>query len=272
MTRIPMTQTAENVHEGGDTAVAEKAAANPLRIRKEALLLALDLAVCAASPFAAIAIRYAGGLPDLHVLPYLTFLPVLLAWRIFAAHSFGLYDFKHRLNAMEHTFGGVGAALLAVAGGYVFLAVAQLYYFPETYLSRAAAAIDAGLLAAWFGFSRAATLGLSARLGARVRVLLAGNATARGKLTAMLREAAAPLLLVSEWDAEDGLEDPSKLKELEARLRQGPIDQVVLAGVQLDQAALRDVLALCDRLEVEAYLYPDLDSACLLYTSPSPRD
>lgn len=238
-------------------------ASNKAAFRKEVLLFALDMTVCAASPFLAIAIRYSGDLPDLHVLPYLTFLPVLIVWRLFAAHSFGLYDFKHRLSGIEHGFGGIGAAVLAVAGGYVFLAIVQLYYLEETYLSRIAAAIDCSILIAWFGISRAATLGLSARFGSRVRVLLAGNADARGNMAAMLRQAASPMLLISEWEADGDLVDADALLALDARLREGPIDQVVLAGLPMNQTALRDVLALCDRLGVEAYLYPDLDSALL---------
>jgi exopolysaccharide biosynthesis polyprenyl glycosylphosphotransferase len=252
-----MTQITQNENDAQDTT------RRMIRTRKEALLLTMDIAVCAASPFAAIAIRFNGEMPDLHLIPYLMFLPILIAWRIFAAHSFGLYDFKHRLSAVEHVFGGIGAAMLAVGGGYMFLAVAQLYYLPDTYLSRVAAAVDAAMLIAWFGTSRALTLAIALRLGTRVRVLLAGSTSARRNIAAMLREAASPLLNVSEWEADAGLDDETTLQALDARLREGPIDQVVMAGLKMDQASLRDVLALCDRLGVEAYLYPDLDSALL---------
>jgi len=257
LTRTRMTDIAENENDTQDTT------RRVVRTRKEVLLFALDIAVCAASPFAAIAIRFNGELPDLHLIPYLMFLPILIIWRIFAAHSFGLYDFKHRLNAVEHVFGGLGAAVLAVGGGYMFLAVAQLYYFPDTYLSRVAAAIDVGMLIAWFGTSRTLTLAIALRMGTRVRVLLAGDATARTNIASMLSEAASPLLHVSEWEADAGLDGEDTLQAFDARLREGPIDQVVMAGLKMDQAALRDVLALCDRLGVEAYLYPDLDSALL---------
>lgn len=258
-----MTQMAKNLNETEDAAPGTQSATGAPRLRKEALLFALDIAVFAASPFAAIAIRYSGNLPDLHVLPYLTFLPLLIAWRLFAAHSFGLYDFKRRLSAIEHAFGGIGAAVMAVAGGYVFLAIVQLYYLDETYLSRIAAGVDVGILVVWFATSRTITLGLSARLGSRVRVLIVGNAAARGSMAALLRETASPLLLVSEWEADGDLAETKALAALDARLHEGPIDQVVLAGLPMNQAALRDVLALCDRLAVEAYLYPDLDSALL---------
>ncbi|MDQ1255593.1 MAG: Sugar transferase, partial [Candidatus Hydrogenedentes bacterium] len=136
--------------------------------------MAADIAVCSASMGLAQYVRFHGAIPPPHIIPYLTYLPLLVAWRLLMAQAFGLYDFRHRLTGADHFFGALNAAIAGVAPGYLFLAFVRLYYAPETHLSRVVALLDLLLLAAWFTVSRLAVLTALARLGRKTRVLLIG--------------------------------------------------------------------------------------------------
>jgi exopolysaccharide biosynthesis polyprenyl glycosylphosphotransferase len=239
-------------------------------VRKEPLLAALDLGAAAGSISLALLLRFPGGIPHEHLIPYLTCLPLLLAWRLFMAQCFGLYDFRHRLTMTDHFFGACGAALFGVAGGYVALALVLLYYAPLTQLSRLTALLDLGVLAVWFTVSRALVLAWLTQTGYRVRVLLIGPVQGCRALAEELR-AHAPRLVDVAGIAANG--EPGDVGEVLGRvtdvakiLAEHGIHQAILAEEDMPQDGLRDLLAHCDREAVELFAYPDIGLTLLANT------
>lgn len=236
-------------------------------LRKEFLLFAADLAVCAGSMGLAMLIRFAGDVPPLHLLLYLYFLPVLIALRLLMAANFGLYDFRRRLTATDHVFGGFGAASLSVGIGYLLLVVVDLYYLPVAELSRLVVALDLVILFVWFALSRAAVLLWLRASGQRVRVLLTGPAAACRELAEEMAKYAPRLIEVAGTIALDEDDTTGDASSLQDRVAHEDIHQIILVHVDLPQDELRDLLAQCDRAAVEIFLYPGLNLSILSNTA-----
>ena len=246
-------------------------------------LLVLDACACFGSTMAALELRFWGDVPQLHLLPYLLFAPLLIALRLFAAHCFGLYDLRHRLTVADHAFGAAGAAASSVVAGSVFLALVQLYYARQNHLSRLVAGLDACLLAGWFGVSRAMLLSRLHAAGYRIRVVLIGPVARCGALLEELRAHAPRLLellgvvdvgnqgdegMVEVPAGEDGRHEDAaevlgRTADLAGVLEERRADQAILCASDLPQQDLRDVLLDCDRHGVELFLYPDLKLSVL---------
>jgi exopolysaccharide biosynthesis polyprenyl glycosylphosphotransferase len=233
--------------------------------RKECLMLCMDLAAAFGSIWLALWLRFSGDIPELHLLPYLTYLPILLMWRLAAAYVAGMYDFRQRLSPTEHIFGGFGASALGVGGGYLFLAWTQLYYTYESNLSRAVVVLDFGLLMIWFGLSRAVLLAVLRATGRKVGVLLIGPRETCDEMTAEFAlHAPALLKLAGTIDPEAFSARDVSLTELIDSAAQGTnIDQAILATGNLPQEDLKRLLLHCDRKQIDLFLYPDLDLSLL---------
>lgn len=242
-----------------------------MRMRKEAILVGADLLACSGSVALALAVAFRGETPAAHSLPYYALLPVLASWRVIVARSFGLYDLKHRLTNVDHLFGGAGAALVGVGGGYMLLAFVQLYYATDMQLSRRVAVLDLSFLAIWFGVSRAVTLALMVWLRQRIRIVLVGPGAACRELSDEVRQYAPELIevqgviVLDEEDPDLGealgaVSDIGQIAERES------IDLILLMQPDLPQDRLRDLLAQCDRSGAEILLYPDLGLSILSNT------
>lgn len=227
-------------------------------LRKEILLLSLDLAAVSLAIYGALAIRFPGDVPFQHELLYLTFLPLLLLWHVLIAATFGLYDFRHRLTAADHVFGGLGAALFGVGAAYLFLALAQLYYLPHAELSRSVAFLNFLGLTIWYGLSRSLTLYLLKQMGYRVRVVLAGPAETCTALADELSQHAPKLVVVSGRILTDSGSTGRSSEQLEAGLAGAASDLVIFAGDHFNQDDLCVLIAYCERTRSELYLHPGI--------------
>jgi exopolysaccharide biosynthesis polyprenyl glycosylphosphotransferase len=225
-------------------------------------LLFVDLIAFAGSFAAALVIRFGPSVPPEHQLPYLYFWPLLVLWRVFCAGAFDLYDFRRRLTLSDFAFNAFGAAIVAVLGGYILLATVQLYYLPETKLSRVAAGIDLALLAAWFTLSRWSVLLLLRAKGHRVRLLVLGAEESHAALADEIRAHAPKMLDV----AAAGGASTTYAERLSQALAAGPIDQIVLADVNLPQSELNALLAQCERTDADVFLLPGIDISIIAST------
>lgn len=235
--------------------------------RKEIILACGDTLAFYASMRLALYTRFGGLVPEPHLDPYVSLLPILVAWRLVVAYGVGLYDFRHRLTLTDHLFAGVGAALAGVGGGYVFMAVVLLYYAPEFYLSRLSAALDLGFMVLWFAASRAAVLVWLRVRGYRVRILLIGPPEVCREITLEIGEhAPSPVEIAAIHVTEPHNASRQVRKSLE-RLCNGPqryhSDQIVLIDVDLPQCELRSLMAACDKTCADCYLFPGLNLSIL---------
>lgn len=239
-------------------------------VRREVLLAALDIAAFFGATMLALTLRFGSELPHTHALPYLTLWPALVAWRMVAAYGAHLYDFRHRLTISDHVFAGAGAAFAGVLGGYIFLALVQLYYMPDWRLSRAVALIDFALLLGWLAVSRTAMLAWLRHTGYRIRVLLVGPSTACELLAREIGVYAPAFVEVAGTHCIDTGEridaGVNPLADGERALSGGAADHVILAETDLPQHFLRDFLLQCDRTGTEVYLYPSLGLSLLTST------
>lgn len=252
--RSSLVGTATKKHRSQmNPAFTDAAVARPV-LRKETALAALDMAAAFACLWLALWARFGRDIPAAHLIPYLTYCPVLIAWRVFMAQCFGLYDFRCRLTTADHAFGGLGAALAGVVPGYAALAVIQLYYAPATRLSRAVAGLDLAFLAAWFVMSRAVALCWLRHVGYAVRVLVAGPADSAQALADEMRRHAPKLLDVT---------GAVEARDLAAQLDRERVDRVVLSGEEIPQRALSDLLYACDRHSADVLVHPGLGLAAL---------
>ncbi len=215
-----------------------------------------------AALFLPIWLRYGDSPPPEHLLSAQAWLPVFVVFRLSAAYGFGLYDFRHRLQPADHAFGGLGAAFVGAAPGYLFLAFLQLYYLPLAQFSRVVAVLDMALLALWYGLSRAMVLAWLHGRGCRLRVALAGPAEACAELAGEIRvHAPALVVLAGGFDPArvSGPDDPGIADWL---ARETP-DQVILEALDLPDTALSAVVVACDRRDVEVCIHPGLRLALL---------
>ena len=139
------------------------------------MIAAADVPAFGASIVGALWLRFGFAVTHAHLSPYLWLMPVLVAWRLFTAHAFGLYDFRRRLTLTDHVFGACGAAACGSAAGYGLMAFIQLYQAPGMELSRLAAGLELFLQAVWLLVSRRAVLAYLRHKGYRVRVRLMGS-------------------------------------------------------------------------------------------------
>lgn len=226
------------------------------------LLLAVDLLAMFACMMLALMTRFLGKTPSEHLIGYLGALPILLAFRVVAAHRMGLYDFRHRLAAGDHVFGGVAAAFWGVGVGYVFMALVQLYY-TSTKLSRWVAVLDFALLAVWFSLSRALVLAWLHHTGYRVRLLIVGEAALCSELREEIQRHKPRLLELVET---------AKSSPLSSEV--STIDQILLASSEISQDDLKTLLPARwkgDTPDVSAarreiFMHPGLDIEILAST------
>lgn len=232
--------------------------------RKEVLLGSVDLLAFAACLILALLLRFGRDVPPSHQFLYVFFWPILFAGMLVAARGFGLYDFRHKLSPAEHFFSGAGAAVTGAVGGYLFLVFLRTYHFPEARLSRLAVLLYILLLIGWFFASRAGMLAWLRRCGYRVRVVLIGSAAECRRLAEELRAFAPSMLEVAgivvndEGGGDHETEIIGSIQELEPIVRRRTITQGILVESGIDQPALRDVLASCERNGVELFAYPTL--------------
>lgn len=226
-------------------------------------LLFIDLLAFAASIAAALMMRFGAFVPYEHQIPYLYLWPVLLIWRMFCAGAFDLYDFRRRLTLSDFAFNAIGASAVAVLGGYILLATVQLYYLPETKLSRVAAGIDLMQLAGWFIVSRGFVLMLLRARGHRVRLLVLGPENSHTALANEIRAHAPTMLdvITAEPNATN-----SYAESLRDALAARRVDQIVLADVALPQSELNALLAQCDRTDADVFLLPGIDMSIIANT------
>lgn len=226
-------------------------------------MLFFDVIAFAASIAGALIFRFGAAVPYEHQIPYLYFWPLLLIWRVFCAGAFDLYDFRRRLTLNDFAFNAIGASAVAVLGGYILLATVQLYYLPETKLSRVAAGIDLILLAGWFIVSRGFVLMLLRARGHRVRLLVLGPEESHRALAAEIRAHAPTMLdvITAEPNATN-----SYAESLRDALAGGRVDQIVLADVALPQSELNALLAQCDRTDADVFLLPGIDMSIIANT------
>lgn len=243
---------------GGDTNPT-----NGCRYGRGGALLFFDVIAFAASIAGALIFRFGAAVPYEHQIPYLYFWPLLLIWRVFCAGAFDLYDFRRRLTLNDFAFNAIGASAVAVLGGYILLATVQLYYLPETKLSRVAAGIDLILLAGWFIVSRGFVLMLLRARGHRVRLLVLGPEESHRALAAEIRAHAPTMLdvITAEPNATN-----SYAESLRDALAGGRVDQIVLADVALPQSELNALLAQCDRTDADVFLLPGIDMSIIANT------
>jgi exopolysaccharide biosynthesis polyprenyl glycosylphosphotransferase len=221
-------------------------------------LVALDVVAFAAMPAAALILRFRGIVPFEHAAPYLWFLPVLVIWRFFCAALCDLYNFRRRLSLSDFTFNAAGAALLAVAGGYLFLAIVQLYYLPETKLSRVSAALDAVGLFIWFTLSRWVVLRLLRLSGYRVRLMLLGATDERAALADEVRSHAPKLVEIIESD-----QSSAYIEQFVGASASGTIDQIILADAELNQHDLCALLRAAGNTRADVYLLPGVSTSII---------
>ncbi len=231
--------------------------------RKEVLLAALDVLAAYACTSLALHLRFPGGIPPVHALPFLTLLPLFIIVRLAAAHYFGLYDFRHKLTLPDHLFASIGGAATGVASGYMLSALLLLYYEPAWQLSRLAAMTDCCLLLAWFTLSRWATLQWLRVEGHRVRLLLVGPVeVCRELMDEITQHAPKPVDLLGVCSTEDDADCEKVLGEIgdiDKIMKENAVDQVILASFDLPQADLHSLLKTCDALSAECFLFPNLD-------------
>ena len=233
--------------------------AAPTRLRPGMLLAAFDVLAGFAAMLAPMAVRYGAAVPPEHLYSALSWMPLFLAWRLAMAHACGLHDFRRRLAPSDHVFGGLAAAVAGAVPGYLFLALMQLYYDPVAQFSRAVAAMDVVLLAAWYGGSRAAALAALRGAGWRLRVLLAGPETDCAVLAEEIRRHAPGLVElagIAPLDLETGREGAETL--MRDWVDPGGIDRVILSTAALSDACLGAVVVGCDRRGVEVCVNPDV--------------
>ncbi|MCC6156341.1 MAG: sugar transferase [Candidatus Hydrogenedentes bacterium] len=243
---------------GGDTNPT-----NGCRYGRGGALLFFDVIAFAASIAGALIFRFGAAVPYEHQIPYLYFWPLLLIWRVFCAGAFDLYDFRRRLTLNDFAFNAIGASAVAVLGGYILLATVQLYYLPETKLSRVAAGIDLMVLAGWFIVSRGFVLMLLRARGYRVRLLVLGPEESHAALVDEIRAHAPRMLdvITAEPNA-----SKSYVESLRDALAAGRVDQIVLADVALPQSELNALLAQCDRTDADVFLLPGIDMSIIANT------
>lgn len=254
-------------------ALGEGAQGQPVA-RKEVLLGSADLLAFAICLILALVLRFGRDVPPSHQFLYVFFWPILFAGMLVAARGFGLYDFRRKLSPAEHFFSGAGAAVTGAVGGYFFLVFLRTYHFPEARLSRLAVILYILLLIGWFFASRAGMLAWLRRCGYRVRVVLIGSASECRHLAEELRAFAPSMLEVAGIVVNGGeggheREIIGSIHELEAIVRGRGITQGILVESGIDQPALRDVLASCERNGVELYAYPTLGVNILASTRVS---
>ncbi len=234
---------------------------NRFRFRGEIGLACLDLLAVYGIVLLALQLRFHGEAPLEHSYLYLVLMPLLIVWRLIMVRAFGLYDFRHRLVFVEHVFAAIGAAVAGIAGGYVILALVQLYYLPWTQLSRLVAVIDMGLMCGWLIVSRGIVLFLLRSVGYSIRVMLVGPRETCDSLAHEIRDHAPRAVQVLEPIVLE--ESPSQaVQTLIHRMHAtGPerIDQVILVELSLTQQDLRDLLATCDEKAAECYVLPTLN-------------
>ncbi|NUM52495.1 MAG: sugar transferase [Candidatus Hydrogenedentes bacterium] len=223
-------------------------------------LLYFDLAAFIAAIVLALVIRFGPSVPPEHQIPYLYFWPLLAVWRVFCAGAFDLYNFRRRLTLSDFGFNACGAAVVAVLGGYVLLSTVQLYYLPDTKLSRVAAGIDMALLAAWFTLSRWFVLVWRRAKGRRVRLLVLGPEESHAEIADEIRAHAPKMLEVATANGGTVL---SYAERLAGAIAERPIDQIILADVNLPQAELNALLAQCDRTNADVFLFPGIDMSIM---------
>ena len=229
-------------------------------------LLYLDVLAFALAPGAALAARFGSDIPIDHQIPYLYFWPLLAIWRLFCAGAFDLYNFRRRLTLSDFAFNAAGAAAVAVFGGYILLATVQLYYLPDTKLSRVAAGIDLTILVLWFVLSRGLGLLALRMKGYRVRLLVLGGELGGASLADEIRRHAPKLLDVALPGAGESATVAERLARAAA---DGPIDQIVLADVNLPQAELNALLAQCEHTGADVFLLPGIDISIMASTRVS---
>lgn len=252
-----------------DSGTADKAA-RPV-VRPAFLLLALDVLAAALSIELALRLRFGLQVPLTHQLPYVLAFPLLLVWRVFAAHYAGLYDLRRNPAVADHLFAAPGAALVAVAPPYLALALLRLYYLPAIELSRTVVVVDACCLTAWFAASRAVLLLWMRARGQRFRVVVVGPRDTCVRLLGELRDHAPATVEAAGYVTSDETPPPpgalGDSTDLLALLDAVAADKIILVGAALPIHALRDLLAYCDRRRLELYLHPDLDLPLLTNTA-----
>jgi exopolysaccharide biosynthesis polyprenyl glycosylphosphotransferase len=236
-------------------------------VRREVLLAALDIAAFFGASMLALHLRFGVVAPHAHALPYLTLWPALVLWRMAVAYGAHLYDFRHRLAEADHIFAAAGASVAGVAGGYLFLALVQLYYMPDWRLSRAVAVLDLLLLFFWLAASRTAMLAWLRRAGFQLRVFLAGPREACGELAEEI-DAYAPAFVhvAGSYHLDAAPPQAAPLAAFEEALARREADYVVLAETDLPQDVLSSLLLRCDRSGAEVFLYPALSLSLLAST------
>ena len=236
----------------------------------EIILASTDFAVCSCLVLAALWLRFWGNVPAQHEVPYLLALPALAAWQVFAAKIFGLYDFRHKLVAVDHIFGALGAAVFGVAPGYIFLVLFRLYYAPWFEQSRLVTLLVFVLTAAWFGASRIALLAWLRVRGHEVRVALVGRLAKCRQLAGEIVAHAPRLVklagIAPMEQAAAGDDIIGHTGELNQLVRRERIDELVLVGADVPQHQLRELLAECEQSRAEVFIYPNLDLAILAHT------
>jgi len=221
-------------------------------------LVVLDVLAFACMPAAALVLRFAGSVPIEHAMPYLWFTPALALWRLSCAAWCDLYNFRRRLALSDFVFNAAGASILAVAGGYLLLAIIQLYYLPETKLSRLTSVIDAIGLFAWFTLSRWVGLAILRMSGYRVRLLVLGAEDERRALADEVRAHAPAMVEVIESDRTDAY-----VEQLAGAIAIAQVDQIVLADAKLEQQDLCALLRAAARTHADVYLLPGVDMSII---------
>lgn len=207
-------------------------------------------------------IRYGMKTPENHLVPVLTFLPLLIAVRLVFPYLFSLYDFKRRISTADHLFGAFGAAVCAVSSTILCLVFIRIYIIPQTEFSRIVAFVDTVILTGWFIASRVAVLGRLERAGYRVRTVLLGKAEACDALATEIKLHAPSMLQVVNIISPDALTEGLTVdtrRTLETALEDA--DQLIVVQSDLPQKALHDLLTSMDSSHAQMYLYPDLDTS-----------
>ncbi|MCX5769943.1 MAG: sugar transferase [Candidatus Hydrogenedentes bacterium] len=245
-------------------------AAKGFREVSQVSLASVDFLLCSGIIALALQVRFWGDVPVQHKLPYLLTFPGLVAWQVFAAKFFGLYDFRHKLMAVDHVFGALGAAVFGVAPGYMFLVLFSLYYAPWFELSRLVTLLVFVLTAAWFAASRIALLAWLRLRGHEVRVVLVGRLEKCRQLAGDIVAHAPRLVklagIAPMEQAAAGGDIIGHTGELNQLVRRERIDELVLVGADVPQHQLRGLLTECEQSRAEVFIYPDLDLAILAHT------
>lgn len=233
-------------------------------------LAAIDFFVCSLLMIAALEIRFRGEAPVQHQIPYLLMSPGLAGWQLLIAKMFDLYDFRHKVVAVDHLFGAVGAGLFGVVPGYVFLVLVGLYYAPWFEFSRLVTLILLVLTVTWFAVSRFALLAWLRLRGHQVRVVLVGHLDKCRELAGEIVTHAPGLVKLAGIAPLDpsvrGEDVVGHAGELGQVVRRERIDELVLVGSDVPQQQLHELLAECEQSRAEVFIYPDLDLAILAHT------